>query len=49
MSAIANPSACSQINECVPNYRHVIETFINQSDGKQVISHQIESFKLNKL
>lgn len=28
----------------IPSYRHVLETFINQSDGKQIISHQIESF-----
>ena len=28
----------------LPNYRHVLQTFITQSDGKQLISHQIESF-----
>jgi len=28
----------------IPTYRHVIDTFINQSDGKQIIAHQIESF-----
>ena len=31
-------------NASIPSYRHVLETFINQSDGKQIISHQIESF-----
>lgn len=30
--------------ENIPSYRHVLETFITQSDGKQIISHQIESF-----
>lgn len=28
----------------IPSYRHILETFITQSDGKQIISHQIESF-----
>ena len=31
-------------NSQIPNYRHVLQTFITQSDGKQIISHQIESF-----
>jgi DNA-directed RNA polymerase II subunit RPB2 len=30
--------------ELIPSYRHILETFITQSDGKQIISHQIESF-----
>jgi DNA-directed RNA polymerase beta subunit len=34
----------STINESIPSHRHVLETFITQSDGKQIISHQIESF-----
>ena len=34
----------SSIKDAIPSYRHVLETFINQSDGKQIISHQIESF-----
>ena len=34
----------SSITKNIPNYRHILETFINQSDGKQIISHQIESF-----
>lgn len=34
----------SSINNLIPSYRHVLETFITQSDGKQLISHQIESF-----
>jgi DNA-directed RNA polymerase II subunit RPB2 len=34
----------SSLNEQIPNYRHILETFITQSDGKQIISHQIESF-----
>ena len=34
----------STINESIPSYRHILETFITQSDGKQIISHQIESF-----
>lgn len=34
----------SSINELIPSYRHVLETFITQSDGKQIIGHQIESF-----
>ncbi len=31
-------------NELIPSYRHILETFISQSDGKQIICHQIESF-----
>lgn len=34
----------SSINELIPSHRHILETFITQSDGKQIISHQIESF-----
>jgi DNA-directed RNA polymerase II subunit RPB2 len=34
----------STINERIPSYRHILHTFITQSDGKQIISHQIESF-----
>lgn len=30
--------------DTIPTYRHVVGTFINQSDGKQIIAHQIESF-----
>ena len=32
------------INDLIPSYRHVLQSFITQSDGKQIISHQIESF-----
>jgi DNA-directed RNA polymerase II subunit RPB2 len=34
----------SSSTEMIPSYRHILETFIAQSDGKQIISHQIESF-----
>ena len=34
----------SNINDLIPSYRHILHTFITQSDGKQIISHQIESF-----
>ena len=34
----------SSVTKSIPNYRHILETFISQSDGKQIISHQIESF-----
>jgi len=34
----------STINDTIPSHRHILETFITQSDGKQIISHQIESF-----
>ena len=34
----------SSITELIPSHRHILDTFINQSDGKQIISHQIESF-----
>ena len=30
--------------ENLPSYRHIIQTFITQSDGRQLVSHQIESF-----
>jgi DNA-directed RNA polymerase beta subunit len=32
------------INDLIPSYRHILQAFITQSDGKQIISHQIESF-----
>lgn len=34
----------TSMNDRIPNYRHIFNTFIAQSDGKQIISHQIESF-----
>jgi DNA-directed RNA polymerase II subunit RPB2 len=34
----------SSVSEVIPSYRHILETFITQSDGKHIISHQIESF-----
>lgn len=34
----------ASIKDTLPNYRHILETFLTQSDGKQVIGHQIESF-----
>jgi DNA-directed RNA polymerase II subunit RPB2 len=34
----------STYSELLPSHRHVLDTFITQSDGKQMISHQIESF-----
>jgi DNA-directed RNA polymerase II subunit RPB2 len=34
----------SSITENIPSYRHILNVFINQSDGKQIIGHQIESF-----
>jgi DNA-directed RNA polymerase II subunit RPB2 len=34
----------STINDQIPSYRHILHTFITQSGGKQIISHQIESF-----
>ena len=30
--------------DSLPSYRHILQTFITQSDGRQLISHQIESF-----
>ena len=30
--------------DLLPCHRHILETFITQSDGRQLISHQIESF-----
>jgi len=32
------------MTDSLPDYRHVLQTFITQSDGRQLISHQIESF-----
>jgi DNA-directed RNA polymerase II subunit RPB2 len=34
----------STTNDNIPSHRHILETFIKQSDGKQIIGHQIESF-----
>lgn len=28
----------------LPSYRHILNTYFQQSDGRQIISHQIESF-----
>ena len=41
---VCNKLKMSSVTELIPSYRHVLETFITQSDGKQIISHQIESF-----
>ena len=32
------------MTDTLPSYRHILEKFITQSNGKQIISHQIESF-----
>ena len=32
------------MTDSLPSYRHILEKFITQSNGKQIISHQIESF-----
>ena len=37
-------STASSSRSLLPDYRHILQTFITQSDGKQLISHQIESF-----
>lgn len=34
----------SSVKDFIPSYRHILETYLTQSDGKQIISHQIESF-----
>ncbi len=34
----------SSVIDLIPSHRHILDTFITQSDGKQIISHQIESF-----
>lgn len=34
----------SSVKDSIPSYRHILETYLTQSDGKQIISHQIESF-----
>ena len=44
MSSTASTASTVSISDKIPTYRHVIGTFINQSDGKQIIAHQIESF-----
>lgn len=36
--------APSPKSNAFPDYRHVLTTFFAQSDGKQIVSHQIESF-----
>ena len=28
----------------LPSYRHILDTYFNQSDGRQILAHQIESF-----
>ena len=32
------------MTDSLPDYRHILQTFVEQSDGKQLISHQVESF-----
>ena len=34
----------ASVADQLPHYRHILKSFITQSDGKQIISHQIESF-----
>jgi DNA-directed RNA polymerase II subunit RPB2 len=41
---IHTTSKMSSIKEQIPDYRHIIHTFVSQADDKQLISHQIESF-----
>ena len=41
---LTSMATMSSLTDQLPNYRHILETFITQSDGKQIISHQIESF-----
>jgi DNA-directed RNA polymerase beta subunit len=43
IQTMATP-AVSSVADQLPHYRHVLKSFITQSDGKQIISHQIESF-----
>ena len=46
MGPLSDKSGILEImsNASLPDYRHILQTFISQSDGKQLISHQIESF-----
>lgn len=37
-------SSCLGIPVLTPEYKHVVQKFLAQADGKQVIAHQIESF-----
>ena len=43
-NAVYQNKKMSAINQSIPSHRHILETFITQSDGKQIIGHQIESF-----
>ena len=28
----------------IPSYRHILDLYFRQADGRQIVSHQIESF-----
>ena len=32
------------IMDSLPSYRHLLDTYFNQSDGRHILAHQIESF-----
>ena len=40
----ATPFKTLTMDTQIPDYRHVLRTYLSQTDGKQIISHQIESF-----
>ena len=29
----------------IPSYRHILDLYFKQSEGRQIVSHQLESFK----
>lgn len=37
-------SSLSHYKMSLPSYRHILDIYFQQSDGRQIISHQIESF-----
>lgn len=44
IDSIITMSGSMNISASFPDYRHVLSQYFAQSDGKQIVSHQIESF-----
>jgi DNA-directed RNA polymerase II subunit RPB2 len=41
---MSTQTVSAEIINRLPSYRHILDTYFNQSDGRQVLAHQIESF-----
>lgn len=44
ITSMSTQTVSAEIIDRLPSYRHLLDTYFNQSDGRQVLAHQIESF-----